>query len=185
MNFITSISRKSIKTKAELLLTDTDSLIYEIHADDFYKDITPDVEKMFDTSDYPKSHPSGIPTGLNKKVIGLMKDVCGGKIITEFVGLRPKLYSYRAGDKEDKKCKGVKKNVIDKEITFDNYKDCLFNEKEETRHVNLIRHRNHDLFTERIEKVVLSAKDDKRLILPDKIKTLAFGHYMSDFLPPV
>ena len=61
---------------AELLFTDTDSLMYEIKTKDFYKDISSDVERMFDTSNYPKEHPSGIKTGVNKKVIGKMKDKC-------------------------------------------------------------------------------------------------------------
>ena len=72
--------------KAKLLMTDTDSLVYDIETEDFYKDISPDVREMFDTSNYPKNHPSGIETGVNKKVIGKFKDEAGGKIITEFVG---------------------------------------------------------------------------------------------------
>ena len=76
--------------KAKLLFTDTDSLMYEIETEGFYKDISPDVRTMFDTSNYPKVHKSGIETGVNKKVIGLMKDEVGGKIITKFVGVRAK-----------------------------------------------------------------------------------------------
>ena len=79
--------------KAKLLFTDTDSLAYEIKTKDFYKDINPDIEKRFDTSDYPTNHPSGIKTGLNSKVLGIFKDEAGGKQIVEFVGLRAKLYS--------------------------------------------------------------------------------------------
>ena len=167
---------------AKLLFTDTDSLMYEIKTQDFYKDISADVEKMFDTSNYPKEHPSGIKTGINKKVIGMMKDECGGKLIIEFVGLRSKLYSYRMFEREEKKCKGVKKNVIKKDITFKNYKDCLFKEKEETRKMNLIRNRNHDLYSESIEKIALSAKDDKRILFENKIDTMAYGHYMKDMI---
>ena len=100
-----------IKTKygdnAKLLFTDTDSLAYEIRTKDFYKDINPDIEEKFDTSDYPTNHPSGIKTGLNSKVLGMFKDEAGGKQIVEFVGLRAKLYSYKMLDgSEDKKCKG-------------------------------------------------------------------------------
>ena len=73
--------------KAKLLLTDTDSLAYEIKTKDFYKDINPDIEKRFDTSDYPTNHPSGIKTGLNSKVLGMFKDEAGGKQIVEFVGM--------------------------------------------------------------------------------------------------
>ena len=79
---------------AKLLYTDTDSLIYEIWAEDFYRDIAGDVETRFDTSEFDASHPSGIHTGVNKKVIGMMKDEAGGKIIQEYVGLRAKQYSF-------------------------------------------------------------------------------------------
>ena len=91
-----------IKTKyennAKLLFTDTDSLAYEIRTNDFYKDINPDIEKRFDTSDYPTNHPSGIKTGLNSKVLGMFKEEADGKQIVEFVGLRAKLYSYKMLD---------------------------------------------------------------------------------------
>ena len=104
--------KKKYGEKAKLLFTGTDSLAYEIQTEDFYKDISEDVEAKFDTSNYAKSHPSGIPVGVNKKVIGMFKDECGGKIMHEFVGLRAKLYSYKMyeGD-ETKKCKGVKSSV--------------------------------------------------------------------------
>ena len=99
----------------KVLYTDTDSLIYEIETDDFFEDIAGDVEKLFDTSDFLKDHPSCISVGLNKKVIGMMKDECGGKIMKEFAALRPKLYFFVMDDgKEEKKAKGVKKNIVKK-----------------------------------------------------------------------
>ena len=67
--------------KAKLLFTDTDSFLYEIQTEDFYKDISKDVKDRFDTSDYPENHPSGIPTGINKKVLGMFKDEAAGKRI--------------------------------------------------------------------------------------------------------
>ena len=68
--------------------------------------------------------------GKNKKIIGLMKDELGGKIITEFVTLRPKTYSFLTDDdKEDKKAKGTKKCVIIKMIKFNDYKKCLLNDE--------------------------------------------------------
>ena len=88
----------------KLCYMDTDSFIMNIKTEDFYKDIANDVEKRSDTSNYECDRP--LPTGKNKKVIGLMKDELGGRIITEFVALRPKTYSYLTDDcKEDKKLK--------------------------------------------------------------------------------
>ena len=109
--------------KATLLFTDTDSLMYEIETKDFYKDISADVRRRFDTSDYPPDHPSGIPSGFNKKVLGQFKDEAAGKVIDKFMGLRAKLYSYKMLEgKENKKCKGVKKSTIKKSITHEDYK---------------------------------------------------------------
>ena len=87
-DFHNNYTKPKYDKKAKLLFTDTDSLVYEIETEDFYKDITPDVENMFDTSNYPKVHISGIPTGKNKKVIGMMKDECGGNQTEEFLGIR-------------------------------------------------------------------------------------------------
>ena len=90
--------------KAKLFFIDTDSLAYEIKTKDFYKDINPEIEKRFDTGDYPANNPSGIKTGLNSKVLVMFKDEAGGRQIVEFAGLRAKLYSYRMLDSsEDKK----------------------------------------------------------------------------------
>ena len=89
--------------EAKLLFTDTDSLMYEIQTEDFCKDISVDVKHRFDTSDYPPNHPSGIPSGLNKKVIGMFKDEAGGKVLDEFVGLKAKLYSYKMFEGEQSK----------------------------------------------------------------------------------
>ena len=72
--------------KAKLFFTDTDSLAYEIKTKVFSKDINPDIEKRYDTSDYPSNHPSGIEKGLNSKVLEMFKDEAGGKQIVEFVG---------------------------------------------------------------------------------------------------
>ena len=164
--------------QAKLLFTDTDSLLYEIQTEDFYKDISGDVKDRFDTSDYPKGHPSGIPTGVNKKVLGMFKDEAAGKIIKEFVGLRAKLYSYKMDEgKENKRCKGIKKAVVEKSITHEDYKTCLETGKEQLRRQNIIRSYEHALYTEEVNKVALSAADDKRYLLKDSFDTLAWGHY--------
>ena len=161
--------------KAELLFTDTDSLMYQIKTKDFYKDIDPDVRDKFDTSDYPSVHPSGIITGANKKVIGMFKDEVAGKQITHFVGLRPKLYSFKVEDeKELKKCKGIKKNVVKKKIDFDDYVKCLFSGERQMRKMKIIRSDRHDIYSKEVNKIALSNDDDKRQVLEDYIHTLAF-----------
>ena len=164
--------------RAKLLFTDTDSLAYEIQTEDFFKDIIPSVERKFDTSNFSKDHPSSIPVGVNKKVVGMFKDEAGGKIIEEFVGLRAKLYSYKMHEgKEAKKCKGVKGCVVEKTITHQDYKRCLFNGGKQYRKMNVFRSRKHEIFTEEVNKVALSGDDDKRKILLDRIHTHAYGHY--------
>ena len=167
--------------RAKLLMTDTDSLIYEIKTDDFYKDISKDAESKFDTSEFDKYHPAindfGFKVGVNKKVIGMFKDETGGKQIEEFVGLRSKLYSYKLHEKEHKRCKGVKRSVVAKSITHEDYKNCLRTKNEQLRTTNVIRSHLHDIYTEQINKVALSADDDKRIILEDGVSTLAYGHY--------
>ena len=94
MTFITTIIKTKYEEKSKLLFTDTDSLAYKITTKDFNKDINPDIEKLFDTCEYPTNHPSGIKTGFNSKVLGMFKDEACEKQIVEFVGLRAKLYSY-------------------------------------------------------------------------------------------
>ena len=165
--------------KAKLLFSDTDSLMCEIETEDFYKDISGDVKDRFDTSDYPENHPSGIQTGINKKVLGKMKDEAAGKIIKEFVGLRAKLYSYKMyeGEEEIKKCKGIKKQVVESSISHEDYKTCLLTGKEQLRKQNILRSYNHEVYPEEVNKVALSALDDKRYILSDGVHTLAWGHY--------
>ena len=151
---------------------DTDSFIMHIKTEDFYNDIANDVEKRFDTSNYEEDRP--IPTGNNKKVIGLMKDELGLKIITEFVALRPKTYSYLTDDcKEGRKAKGTKKCVIKRELKFNNYKDCLLNDKVVLKSQQIFKSERHDVYT---EKIALSSNDDKRLITLDKITSYPYGY---------
>ena len=112
----------------KLYYMDTDSFVMNIKTNDFYKDISRDVDNKFDTSNYEVNRL--LPMEKNKKVLGLMKGELGGEIITEFITLRPKTYSYLTdNDKEDKKAKGTKKCVIKKTIKFNDYKKCLLNDK--------------------------------------------------------
>ena len=153
---------------------DTDSFIMNIKTEDFYKDIANDVAKRFDTSNYEVDRP--LPTGKNKKVIGLMKDELGGRVITEFVALRPKTYSYLTHDcKEDKKAKGTKEFVIKRMIKFNDYKNCLLNGEVVLKSQQRFKSKGHDVYTENINKIALSSNDDKRLIALDKITSYPYG----------
>ena len=165
----------------KLCYMDTDNFVINIKTEDFYKDIANDVEKRFDTSNYEVDRP--LPTGKNKKVIGLMKDELGGKIIMEFVTLRPKTYSYLTDDgKEDKKTKGTKKCVIKRMIKFDDYKKCLLNGEVILKSQQRFISKKHDVYTENINKIALSNNDDKRIVSSDKITSNPYGYKGKDVL---
>ena len=154
---------------------DTDSFVMNIKTNDFYKDISDDVDNKFDTSNYEVKRP--LHRGKNKKVIGLMKDELGGEIITEFIALRPKTYSYLTdNDKIDKKAKGTKKCVIKKMIKFDDYKKCLLNDKVILKSQQRFISTKHDVYTENVNKIALSNDDDKRIISSDKITSYPYGY---------
>ena len=158
----------------KLCYMDTDSFIIDIKTNDFYKDIANDVENRFDTSNYEVNRP--LPMGKYQKVIGLMKDELGGKIITEFVTLRPKTYSYLTDDgKEDKKAKGTKKCVIKKMIKFHDYKKWLLNDEVILKSQQRFIIKKHDVYTENINKIALSNNDDKRIISSNKITSYPYG----------
>ena len=107
-----------------------------------------------------------------------MKDELEGKIMVKFVGLRSKLYAYELLDgKGGKRCKGTKKCVVKDMITFDDYKTCLDDGKEQYREQLLFRSKKHRMYTMNINKIALSRNDDKRVICDDGISTLARGHY--------
>ena len=159
----------------KLCYMDTDSFIMNIKTEDFYKDIANNVEKRFDISNYEVDRP--LSTGRNKIVIGLMEDELGGRVITEFVALRPKTYSYLTADcKEDKKAKGTKKCVIKRMIKFNDYKNCLLKSKAVLKSQQRFISKGHDVYTENINKVALSSNDDKRIVSSDKITSYPCGY---------
>ena len=173
-NFHYNHIKRNYGYKAKLLFTDTDSLTYEIEAKDVYKDFFKDKDK-FDNSDYPEYSPFFYKT--NKKVIGKFKDESAGFPITEFVGLRSKMYSYmKDNQKGGKTAKGIKKNVIKTNIMHDDYKETLFNNKQMYHKMKTIRSENHQLGSHELNKVSLSCFDDKRYIHEDGIKSYAYGH---------
>ena len=157
----------------KLCYMDTDLFVYDIKTEDFYKDIAEDVEKRFDTSGFCDRP---LPVGKNKKVIGLMKDELRGEVMKEFVSLRPKMYSYRVGNTEPKKCKGIKKCVVKKTITFEDYKKCLFEGRNIHKSQLLFRTNKHEVRALEVNKLALNSQDDKRISI-DGIASYAMGHY--------
>ena len=161
--------------KFKLYYIDTDSFIMKIKTNDFYEDIASDIENRFDISNYEVNRP--LPTGKNKKVIGLMKDELGGKIFTEFVTLKPKTYSFLTDDgKEDKKAKGTKKCVVKKMIKFNDYKKCLLNDEVILKSQQRFISKKHDVYIENINKIALSNNDDKRIVSSNKISSYPYGY---------
>ena len=168
------MKQKYNNNKLQLCYMDTDSLVYRIKTEDFYSDIADDIPTRFDTSGYCPNHP--LPVGLNKQVIGLMKDRLGGAIMTEFVALRPKLYSYiKLDGSEDKKCKEIKKCVVKKTLTFEDYKTCLFNPDAIYRSQLMFRSTKHEVHTIEVNKVALNRDADKRISKRD-----GFPHLLVD-----
>ena len=160
---------------ARLLFTDTDSLTYEIEAEDIYKDFWNDKD-MFDNNDYPESSP--YYCNANKKVIGKFKDEACGVPITEFVGLKSKMYSYIKNDEKGRKtAKGIKKNVIKNNINHEDYKNTLINNEQMHHKMKTIRSQRHHLGSYEINKVSLSCFDDKRYIHDNGMSSYAYGHY--------
>ena len=159
----------------KLCYMDTDSFIMNIKTNNFYEDIASDIENRFDTSYYEVNRP--LPTGKNKKVISLMKDKLGGKIIMEFVTLRPKTYSFLTDDdKEDKKAKVTKKCIIKKMIKFNDYKKCFLDDEVILKSQQRFISKKHNVYTENINKIALSNNDDKRIVSSNKISSYPYGY---------
>ena len=164
---------------ARLCYMDTDSFVINVKTKDFYKDIAEDVMERFDTSNF--SYDGPLPIGMNKKVVGFMKEKLGGGIINEFVALRPKAYSYRTDDLvELKKAKGTKKCVIKNMLKFEDYKKCLFGNGNVSRSQQRFKSENHAVYTECINKVALSCDDDKRIMNQDGITSYPYGYILKN-----
>ena len=168
--------KKEYGSRTKLLFTDTDSLTYEIETEDVYEDLWKSKE-LFDNSDYPKG--SKYEFQENKKVIGKFKDEAGSKIMSEFIGLRSKMYSYTVMEngKGGMTTKGIKKNVIKLDIMHEDYKKTLMNEEQMRHKMRTIRSVKHKLQSFEINKISLSCFDDKRYILNNGINSYAYGHY--------
>ena len=160
--------------RAQLLFTDTDSLCYSIQTEDIHKDMAEDIN-LYDTSNYPIDH--CLYSTVNKKVLGKMKNETAGIQIQEFIGLRAKLYSLITANEEKKRAKGTKKYVVKKMIRHSDYKNVLQKGCLLRHQMNMFRSQNHDLKTITVNKISLSAFDDKRYLQNDGISSYAYGHY--------
>ena len=163
----------------KLCYMDTDSFIIQIETDDFFKDISNDVDKWFDTSKYDKNDNRPLEIGKNKKIIDKFKDELNGKIITEFIALRAKTYAYTQlnEDKieEHKKAKGTKKFVIKKHLNFELYKRALFNNETIRCAQQRIKSDHHKIYTQSVHKTALNNKDDRRIQSFDGITIYPIG----------
>ena len=140
--------------RVKLCYTDTVNFIIHIITEDFFVDISDDLERWFDTSNYDENDKRPPPIGKNKKLIGSLKDELWGRIVKEFCALRAKTYSYlMGGDNEVKKAKGTKKCVIKRELMFENYKDCLFNGEVILKSQQRFKSDHHKLYTEEVNKI--------------------------------
>ena len=167
---------------SNMLFTDTDSLAYEIETNDIYEDMST-FSHIFDFSEYPDTHP--LFSLVNKKLSGKFKDELAGQAMVEFIGLRPKMYSYTYVDresgmvKEKKIAKGTKKNIKKRFLSHEFYKDSLENLSRYSAIQNTFRSDKHIINSINAKRIALSAYDTKRWICADGIRTLAHGHYQT------
>ena len=186
-NFHYNIMKPKYNEKIELLMTDTDSLVYKIETDDFYKHMY-DMREYFDMSEYSKSNPFYDDT--NKKVIGKFKDETGDNVINRFVGVRSKVYSFETENpkydetnnkvigkfkEEKKKLKGIPKIIVKKQIKLDDYLKCVVENKDKIID-GIVGFRTKDLmnYTTIQSKVALRNKDTKRIW--NGTISYAYGH---------
>lgn len=177
-NFHYSVMKTLYKDNIQLCYTDTDSLLYRIFTDDFYADMKKNI-RYFDTSNFESNNVFNIPKA-NAKIPGYFKDEMGGDIITEFVGLRAKLYCVNSQKVSIKKAKGVKSSVT-KKLDIEKYKKALFENESLRENMCIIRSCKHKIFTQNVNKLVLNNEDDKRQVKRGCVSTFPWGHYNTMF----
>lgn len=161
--------------RLRMLMTDTDSFVYQIETQDIYADMQKHLD-WYDSSNYPPSHP--LFSSANKKRLGKMKDELAGQVIRLFVGLRAKVYTIvTVEDERIMRAKGVKRSAVNKFLTHAEYLAVLYGAEPVIVEQRQISGTRHDLRTVRQERIALSAVDDKRWVLNDNIHTYAHGHY--------
>ena len=180
-NFHYNVMKAIFGDRVHLLYTDTDSFIYEISSADVYEELRPHARDYFDFSNYPENHM--LKNSCNKKVPGKFKDESASKCITEFVGLRSKMYSFMFVGKKDvskaevRVAKGVQKSVIFNDLRFSTYLNCLWNDEVKEHNFKTIRSMKHSVATYTQSKITLCPFEDKRYLL-DAINSVPYGHYV-------
>ena len=180
-NFHYNVMKAIFGDRVHLLYTDTDSFIYEISSADVYEELRPHARDYFDFSNYPENHM--LKNSCNKKVPGKFKDESASKCITEFVGLRSKMYSFMFDDKKDvskaevRVAKGVQKSVIFNDLRFSTYLNCLWNDEVKEHNFKTIHSMKHFVATYTQSKITLCPFEDKRYLL-DAINPIPYGHYV-------
>jgi hypothetical protein len=156
-----------------ILYCDTDAFVLHIKTGNLMKDIQ-DMKSEFDFSDYPKEHT--LQDNSNKKVVGKFKDELNGSVMSEFISLRSKMYAFKVAEKEKKICKGISRVAIENELKFEDYYNCLFNNKSKDilnrRFVSI----NHQIYTQNVMKKGLSTSDDKRFYI-NEVESVPFGYF--------
>ena len=174
-SFYYDVLKPKYQDNIKLVYTDTDSYVIKVETDDLYEDFK-EINEYMDFSDYKVEHPNYDKT--NRKVLGKFKDEMNDKIITHFIGLKPKAYCYKVyGDeKEHKTSKGVVKHKVSNQLSYKTYDETLNRKCKEEVSFNTIRSKNHQIYSINQTKYALSNYDNKRYWLSD-FESLPFGHY--------
>lgn len=158
----------------KLLFMDTDSFCFQIKTKDIFEDFRK-YSDILDLSEYPEDHFSKLHTDKNKKVLGMLKDEMKGSIISQFVGIKSKMYSLSYENKNKKTGKGIQRAVLEKFFSHDDYKECVLESNLFFAQNRRIESKNHQLRTVEQSKLVLTPFDDKRYYI-NNIDSLAYGH---------
>ena len=159
----------------KMVYTDTDSFVFHTKTNDIYEDLNT-IKKELYFSDYPKEHKCYDDN--NKKVLGKFKDELKSKIITGFIALRPKCYAYSVygDDKKYKKCKGIAKGTVRRQMKYEEFETVLKTNEVIHKSFNSIRSKNHRIFSITTKKIALSSYENKKYWI-DSVNSLAYGHY--------
>ena len=207
-DFYYNVLKKEFNEKMHLCYIDTDSFIIQFDKDINVHKWMVENYKYFDLSNFPDNHDAFTCQEMsseeikkikdeNKKVVGKFKDECGGQLITDFIALKAKQYSYIVEGEEHIKAKGVNRAIIQNEIEFADFQECLdasidlyngndeaYNKTLKYRTQNNLRSYDHTISSIKSEKIALNSFDDKRHITNNGIDTLAHGHYTINLPTP-